>query len=83
VREQLKEGSDLAHPLITLTDTPDEADAFFLQVQVHKTLERYGFEVRDDQAVNQLAYEACVVLKHHLPDTIDYAFGSVPWIPKT
>ena len=48
---------------------PKDADIIWLSAQVDTEL-KTSLGLTDEQYTNQFPYEACLVMKHHLADTI-------------
>lgn len=59
---------------------PKDADIIWTSVQVDEELKK-EVGITDDQYINQFPFEACLVMKHHLAETIqkvssaDYIIG--------
>lgn len=72
----------LTRPEFVLTTDPKDADIIWLGIQVDSEL-KSSLGLTDQQYTNQLPYEACLVMKHHLADTIHKAWGSPEWLQPT
>ncbi|GBG72467.1 hypothetical protein CBR_g12041 [Chara braunii] len=72
----------LKRPEFQLVKEPKEADIVWSHAQVDDEF-RKALELRDDQYVNQFPYEACIVMKHHLAQTMMKAYGRKPWLQVT
>ncbi|KAJ3673647.1 hypothetical protein LUZ60_005639 [Juncus effusus] len=72
----------LTRPEFTLTDEPKEADIIWTGMQVDsETKKELGLS--EEQYINQFPFEACLVMKHHLAETIHKALGSPDWLQPT
>uniref|UniRef100_A0ACD5WEV0 Uncharacterized protein n=1 Tax=Avena sativa TaxID=4498 RepID=A0ACD5WEV0_AVESA len=72
----------LTRPEFVLTTDPQDADIIWLGAQVDSEL-KSSLGLTDQQYTNQFPYEACLVMKHHLADTIHKAWGSPEWLQPT
>lgn len=61
---------------------PKEADIIWTCMQVDEETKK-AVGIRDDQYINQFPFEACLVMKHHLADTIQEAHGNPEWLQPT
>ncbi|OMO67166.1 Tubulin-tyrosine ligase [Corchorus capsularis] len=65
-----------------ITNEPKGADIIWTSVQVDEEMKK-AVGITDEQYVNQFPFEACIVMKHHLADTIQKAQGSPGWLQPT
>ncbi|XP_074580605.1 uncharacterized protein LOC141837016, partial [Curcuma longa] len=72
----------LTRPEFTLTNDPKNADIIWTSMQVDSELKK-ALELADHQYTNQFPYEACLVMKHHLAETILKAQGRPEWLQPT
>ncbi|KDP33915.1 hypothetical protein JCGZ_07486 [Jatropha curcas] len=72
----------LTRPEFVITTEPKDADIIWTSMQVDDEM-RKATGITDQQYVNQFPFEACVVMKHHLADTIQKAYGSPEWLQPT
>ncbi|KAJ7955985.1 Tubulin--tyrosine ligase-like protein 12 [Quillaja saponaria] len=72
----------LNHPEFVITSDPKDADIIWTSVQVDEDMKR-ATGITDRQYVNQFPFEACLVMKHHLAETIQKAHGSPAWLQPT
>ncbi|CAH2079500.1 unnamed protein product [Thlaspi arvense] len=72
----------LTRPEFVLTNEPKEADIIWTSMQVDEELKK-AVGLTDDQYINQFPFEACLVMKHHLAETIQRAYGSPEWLQPT
>lgn len=72
----------LTRPEFVLTTDPKDADIIWVSMQVDSEL-KSSLELTDQQYTNQFPFEACLVMKHHLADTIHKAWGSPEWLQPT
>lgn len=54
--------------MLTATD-PKDADIIWTSVQVDEDMKK-ATGIKDNQYVNQFPFEACLVMKHHLAETV-------------
>ncbi|URE47899.1 tubulin--tyrosine ligase-like protein [Musa troglodytarum] len=59
----------LTHPKFVLTTNPKDADIIWTSMQVDPEVKK-AFELTDLHYTNQFPFEACLVMKHHLAETI-------------
>ncbi|KAK3034500.1 hypothetical protein RJ639_032489 [Escallonia herrerae] len=69
----------LTHPEFSITTDPKGADIIWTCMQVDEEM-RISAGLSDKQYINQLPFEACLVMKHHLAET---AHGSPEWFQPT
>ncbi|CAJ1975752.1 unnamed protein product [Sphenostylis stenocarpa] len=72
----------LTHPEFIITNEPKGADIIWTSVQVDEDMKK-ATGITDQQYINQFPFEACLVMKHHLADTIQKAHGSPQWLQPT
>ncbi|XP_027339561.1 tubulin--tyrosine ligase-like protein 12 [Abrus precatorius] len=72
----------LTHPEFAITKEPKDADIIWTSVQVDEDTKR-ATGITDQQYINQFPFEACLVMKHHLAETIQKAHGSPQWLQPT
>ncbi|XVE97892.1 hypothetical protein REPUB_Repub03eG0058000 [Reevesia pubescens] len=72
----------LTRPEFVITNEPKDADIIWTSMQVDEEMKK-AVGITDQQYVNQFPFEACLVMKHHLADTIQKAHGSPGWLQPT
>ncbi|KAL9224210.1 hypothetical protein vseg_000271 [Gypsophila vaccaria] len=72
----------MSRPEFVITSEPKEADIIWTSMQVDEESKK-AVGIRDDQYINQFPYEACLVMKHHLADTVQEAHGAPEWFQPT
>nr|XP_043619113.1 tubulin--tyrosine ligase-like protein 12 [Erigeron canadensis] len=72
----------LTHPSFIITTDPKEADIIWTSMQVDEET-RKAIGLNDQQSMNQFPFEACLVMKHHLAETVQKAYGSCEWFQPT
>ncbi|WOL02637.1 tubulin--tyrosine ligase-like protein 12 [Canna indica] len=72
----------LTRPEFSLTTDPKNADIIWTSTQVDPEVKK-ALELTDHQYINQFPYEACLVMKHHLAETILKAQGIQEWLQPT
>ncbi|TKY72867.1 Tubulin--tyrosine ligase protein 12 [Spatholobus suberectus] len=72
----------LTHPEFAITKEPKDADIIWTSVQVDEDMKK-ATGITDQQYINQFPFEACLVMKHHLAETIQKAHGSPQWLQPT
>ncbi|KAF8718184.1 hypothetical protein HU200_025675 [Digitaria exilis] len=72
----------LTRPEFVLTTDPKEADIIWVSIQVDSEVKN-ALGLTDQQYTNQFPFEACLVMKHHLAETIQKAWGSPEWLQPT
>ncbi|ESQ33251.1 hypothetical protein EUTSA_v10003638mg [Eutrema salsugineum] len=72
----------LTRPEFVITNEPKDADIIWTSMQVDEELKK-AVGLTDDQYINQFPFEACLVMKHHLAETIQKAYGSPKWLQPT
>lgn len=61
---------------------PKDADIIWTSMQVDEEVKRAA-GLNDQQYINQFPFEACLVMKHHLAETVQKADGSPEWFQPT
>ncbi|KAL9314621.1 hypothetical protein ACSQ67_020073 [Phaseolus vulgaris] len=72
----------LTHPEFAITNEPKGADIIWTGMQVDEEMKK-ATGITDQQYINQFPFEACLVMKHHLAETIQKAHGSPQWLQPT
>ncbi|KAH9298585.1 hypothetical protein KI387_030267, partial [Taxus chinensis] len=72
----------LNRPEFVLTDDVKKADIVWTSMQVDEETKKIA-GLKDNQYVNQFPFEACIVMKHHLAQTIQQAHGDPEWFQTT
>ncbi|GAB2219246.1 hypothetical protein Drorol1_Dr00006879 [Drosera rotundifolia] len=72
----------LTRPEFVTTSNPKEADIIWTSMQIDEDT-RKAVGITNEQYINQFPYEACLVMKHHLAETIQQAYGSPQWLQPT
>ncbi|WVZ55677.1 hypothetical protein U9M48_006308 [Paspalum notatum var. saurae] len=72
----------LTRPEFVLTTDLKEADIIWVSIQVDSEVKN-ATGITDQQYTNQFPFEACLVMKHHLAETIQKAWGSPEWLQPT
>ncbi|KAK7281295.1 hypothetical protein RIF29_09135 [Crotalaria pallida] len=72
----------LTHPEFVVTNEPKDADIIWTSLQIDEDMKR-ATGITDQQYINQFPFEACIVMKHHLAETIQKAYGSPQWLQPT
>lgn len=72
----------LTRPEFVITTEPKDADIIWTSMQIDKETKK-ATGINDEQYINQFPFEACVVMKHHLAETIQKAHGLVEWLQPT
>ncbi|XP_042492854.1 tubulin--tyrosine ligase-like protein 12 isoform X3 [Macadamia integrifolia] len=62
----------LTRPEFALTNDPKDADIIWTSTQMDDDVKK-ATGVTDDQYINQFPFEACLVMKHHLAETVQKA----------
>ncbi|KAL3830039.1 hypothetical protein ACJIZ3_018841 [Penstemon smallii] len=65
-----------------ITTEPKTADIIWTGMQVDEEVKK-AVGLNDQQYINQFPYEACLVMKHHLAETIQKAHGAPQWLQPT
>lgn len=72
----------LTRPGFIITTDPKEADIIWTSMQVDEEAKK-AVGLTDQQCINQFPFEACLVMKHHLAETVQKAYGSCEWFQPT
>ncbi|XP_017630746.1 uncharacterized protein LOC108473591 [Gossypium arboreum] len=72
----------LTRPEFVITNEPKDADIIWTSMQIDEEVKK-AVGITDQQYINQFPFEACLVMKHHLADTIQKAQGSPGWLQPT
>ncbi|WOG94208.1 hypothetical protein DCAR_0313501 [Daucus carota subsp. sativus] len=72
----------LTRPEFVITSDSKDADIIWTAMQVDEEMKK-ATGIHDQQYINQFPYEACLVMKHHLAETIQKAHGLTKWFQPT
>lgn len=72
----------LTRPEFAMISEPKDADIIWTSAQIDEEMKKAA-GITDRQYINQFPFEACLVMKHHLAETIKKAQGSPEWIQPT
>ncbi|OIT03544.1 PREDICTED: tubulin--tyrosine ligase-like protein 12 isoform X1 [Nicotiana attenuata] len=72
----------LTRPEFVITTEPKDADIIWTSMQIDEETKKAA-GLNDEQYINQFPFEACLVMKHHLAETIKKAHGLVEWLQPT
>ncbi|KAM7274477.1 hypothetical protein ACFE04_016343 [Oxalis oulophora] len=72
----------LTRPEFVITNEPKDADIIWTTLQVDEEMKK-ATGITDQQLINQFPFEACLVMKHHLAETVQKAHGSPDWLQPT
>ncbi|CAI9100721.1 OLC1v1037881C1 [Oldenlandia corymbosa var. corymbosa] len=72
----------LTRPEFVITSEPKDADIIWTSMQVDEETKKVA-GLSDKQIINQFPFEACLVMKHHLAETVQEAYGSPDWLQPT
>ncbi|MCD9560626.1 hypothetical protein HAX54_019343 [Datura stramonium] len=72
----------LTRPEFVITTEPKDADIIWTSMQIDEETKKAA-GINDEQYINQFPFEACLVMKHHLAETIQKAHGLVEWFQPT
>ncbi|KAL0346758.1 UNVERIFIED_CONTAM: Tubulin--tyrosine ligase-like protein 12 [Sesamum calycinum] len=72
----------LTRPEFVITTEPKHAEIVWTSVQVDEEMKK-EVGLNDQQYINQFPFEACLVMKHHLAETIQKAHGAPKWLQPT
>ncbi|XP_010557663.1 PREDICTED: tubulin--tyrosine ligase-like protein 12 [Tarenaya hassleriana] len=72
----------LTRPEFVITNEPKDADIIWTSMQVDEETKK-AVGITDSQYINQFPFEACLVMKHHLAETIQKAHGLPKWLQPT
>ncbi|CAI0387820.1 unnamed protein product, partial [Linum tenue] len=72
----------LTRPEFVITSEMKDADIIWTSTQVDEEVKKVT-GITERQVINQFPFEACLVMKHHLADTVQKAHGSPEWLQPT
>ncbi|KAM3693701.1 hypothetical protein ACJW31_07G003500 [Castanea mollissima] len=72
----------LTHSEFVIISEPKDADIVWTSTQVDEDMKKAA-GITDQQYINQFPFEACLVMKHHLAETVHKAYGSPEWLQPT
>ncbi|KAF8401096.1 hypothetical protein HHK36_014399 [Tetracentron sinense] len=72
----------LTRPEFFITTDSKDADIIWTSIQVDEEVKK-ATGITDHQYINQFPFEACLVMKHHLAETVQKAYGSPEWFQPT
>lgn len=72
----------LTRPEFVITTEPKDADIIWTSMQVDDDMKKV-VGLTDQQYINQFPFEACLVMKHHLAETVQKAHGFPEWLQTT
>ncbi|BBH08212.1 tubulin-tyrosine ligase [Prunus dulcis] len=72
----------LTRPEFVITTDPKDAEIIWTCTQVDEDMKK-ATGITDNQYINQFPFEACIVMKHHLAETIQKAHGFPEWLQPT
>ncbi|KAL6965791.1 hypothetical protein U1Q18_036852 [Sarracenia purpurea var. burkii] len=72
----------LTSPEFSITNVPKDADIIWTSMQVDEDM-KAAAGLTDQQYTNQFPFEACLVMKHHLAETVQKAHGCPTWFQPT
>ncbi|KAH6779152.1 tubulin-tyrosine ligase [Perilla frutescens var. hirtella] len=72
----------LTRPEFAITSEPKDADIIWTSVQIDDEMKK-AVGLNDQQYINQFPFEACIVMKHHLAETVQKAHGAPQWLQPT
>ncbi|XP_047322133.1 tubulin--tyrosine ligase-like protein 12 [Impatiens glandulifera] len=72
----------LSRPEFKITDDPKDANIIWTCMQVDEDMKKYA-GLTERQFINQFPFEASIVMKHHLAETVQKALGCPDWIQPT
>lgn len=72
----------LTRPEFVITMEPKDADILWTGMQIDEDL-RKAAGITDQQYINQFPFEACLVMKHHLAETVQKVHGLTKWLQPT
>ncbi|KAH7854880.1 hypothetical protein Vadar_018707 [Vaccinium darrowii] len=72
----------LTRPEFVIKADPKDADIIWTSMQVDEDM-KAAAGLTDQQYVNQFPFEACLVMKHHLAETVQKAHGCPTWLQPT
>lgn len=72
----------LTRPEFEISTDPKDADIIWTGMQVDEEM-KVAAGLTDQQYINQFPFEACLVMKHHLAETVQKAYGCPDWLQST
>ncbi|KAM7513056.1 hypothetical protein LguiB_011931 [Lonicera macranthoides] len=72
----------LNRPEFIITTEPKDAEIIWTSMQVDEEMKKAA-GLKDEQYINQFPFEACLVMKHYLAETVQKAHGSPEWFQPT
>ncbi|KAF3965043.1 hypothetical protein CMV_010736 [Castanea mollissima] len=72
----------LTRSQFVIISEPKDADIVWTSTQVDEDMKKAA-GITDQQYINQFPFEACLVMKHHLAETVHKAYGSPEWLQPT
>ncbi|CAH9122036.1 unnamed protein product [Cuscuta epithymum] len=72
----------LSRPEFVITSDAKDAHIIWTSMQVDEEVKKAA-GLNDQQYINQFPFEACLVMKHHLAETVQKAHGSPEWLQPT
>ncbi|CAL5398452.1 unnamed protein product [Camellia sinensis] len=72
----------LTRPEFEISTDPKDADIIWTGMQVDEEM-KVAAGLTDHQYINQFPFEACLVMKHHLAETVQKAYGCPDWLQST
>ncbi|XP_078433351.1 tubulin-tyrosine ligase isoform X2 [Wolffia australiana] len=72
----------LRRPEFVLSTSPKDADIIWTSRQVDEEMKK-ALGLGEHHYFNQFPFEACLVMKHHLAETIQKALGFPAWLQRT
>ncbi|XP_057767163.1 uncharacterized protein LOC130987590 [Salvia miltiorrhiza] len=72
----------LTRPEFVIISEPKDADIIWTSLQVDEEMKK-AVGLNDQQYMNQFPFEACLVMKHHLAETVQKAHGAPHWLQPT
>uniref|UniRef100_A0A7N0TS93 Tubulin--tyrosine ligase-like protein 12 SET-like domain-containing protein n=1 Tax=Kalanchoe fedtschenkoi TaxID=63787 RepID=A0A7N0TS93_KALFE len=72
----------LTRPEFSIISEPAEADIIWTCMQIDDETKNLA-GITNDQHINQFPFEACLVMKHHLAETVQKVYGHCGWFQTT
>ncbi|CAM8966903.1 unnamed protein product [Rhodiola kirilowii] len=72
----------LTRPEFSFTSEPKDANIIWTCMQIDDETKKIT-GITDDHYLNQFPYEACLVMKHHLAQTVQRVYGQCEWFQPT
>ncbi|PIN23098.1 Tubulin-tyrosine ligase-related protein [Handroanthus impetiginosus] len=72
----------LTRPEFVITAEPKNADIIWTSTQVDEEVKK-AVGLNDQHYINQFPFEACLVMKHHLAETVQKVHGAPRWLQPT